>query len=60
MKTEKDKIDVNKLDRFIEEHTIADELDGVKRTLVEFDFNEWIKFRRSQMLENSEEKEDEN
>ncbi len=34
------------LDELIEKHIVTDELDGVERTLVEFNYNEWIKFKK--------------
>lgn len=34
------------LDKFIEDHIVMDELDGIERTMVEFNFNEWIRFKK--------------
>lgn len=34
------------LDEFIEDHIVMDDLDGVERTMVEFNFNDWIRFKR--------------
>jgi len=38
------------LDKFIEEHIVIDELDGVKRVLVEFNFADWIEFKRNTVI----------
>ena len=40
---------IEKLNKFIEEHIVMDELDGVERTLVEFNFNDWIRFKRENL-----------
>ena len=37
---------IKKLDEFIEEHIVEDEIDGIERTLVDFNYNEWIRFKR--------------
>ncbi len=40
------KVELEKIDKFIEEHILEDELEGVERTLVEFNFNDWIRFKK--------------
>ena len=37
---------IKKFDKFVEEHIIEDEIDGVERTLVDFNYNEWIRFKK--------------
>ena len=37
---------MTKIDKFIEDHIVLDEIDGIERTLVEFNFNDWIRFKR--------------
>ncbi len=43
-----------KIDKFIEDHIVMDELDGVERTMVEFNFNEWIRFKRGNIEQEEE------
>jgi len=48
---------IKRFDKFIEKHIIEDEIDGIERTLVDFNYNEWIRFKKEL---NSEKKVDDN
>ena len=37
---------IKKFQDFIEEHIMEDECDGIERTLVEFNYNDWIRFKK--------------
>ena len=37
---------IKKFEDFIEKHLVEDEIDGIERTLVEFNYNEWIRFKK--------------
>ena len=37
---------IKKFEEFIEEHILEDELDGIERTLVEFNYNDWRRFKK--------------
>ena len=38
---------LEEFDKFIEENIVQDELDGVERTLVEFNYNRWVDFKKN-------------
>ncbi len=37
---------IKKFDKFIEKYLVEDEIDGIERTLVEFNYNDWIRFKK--------------
>ena len=37
---------IGEMQEFIEEHIVEDEIDGIERTLVSFNYNDWIRFKR--------------
>ena len=49
---------IDRFQDFIEEHIMEDECDGIERTLVEFNYNDWIRFKKK--LKKEQEKKNEN
>lgn len=43
---------IKEFEDFIEEHIVEDEIDGIERTLVEFNYNDWIRFKRKLKTKN--------
>ena len=45
---------IDKVQKFIEEHIVEDEIDGIERTLVDFNYNDWIRFKKKLKSEDKE------
>ena len=46
---------INIFEKFIQKHILEDEIDGIERTLVDFNYNEWIRFKK-ELLEEVQER----